>query len=212
MKRIVSIITLLIVICISVTACGANAGNNNGNTQTPTDNTVYSQLTRALSSTDFDSLTVTVTTEKDGVELNSTYVYTNVDAGIKIDFTQEKIGQFESSGGSYTSPDSMIVTAIGSVTVSNGKIVASEGDASFVDLSSAGYPEFKFKESYFSDVQTTDGEFSASVLSPLAFMGMSSSCSGMKVHVYYNVFRVSTIYLEYRASDGATVKTAYVYR
>ena len=46
----------------------------------------------------------------------------------------------------------------------------------------------------------------------MAFMGMSDGCSGMKAHVYYNVFRVSTIYLEYKASDGSFVKASYVYR
>lgn len=210
MKKIFSTITLLLIICITITACGGNDGTDG--TPAPVDNTVYGQLNRAMSATDFDSLTVTVTTTTNGVELNSTYVYTTVDGAIKIEYTQEKIGQFEFNSGVYTAPESAIVKVVGSVTVSGGKVIASEGDASIVDLSAASYPHFKFKESYFSDVATTDGEFAATVLSPMAFMGMSDGCSGMKAHVYYNVFRVSTIYLEYKASDGSFVKTSYVYR
>ena len=211
MKKIISTITLLLLICISFTACGGNSTGDN--VQNPVDNTLYGKLTTAMSSTDFDTLTVTLsTTAKNGVELKSTYVYSDVENGLKIVYTQEKLGQFTQVDGKFVAPESMIETLSGSVIVSDGKIVSSEGDASVVDLSDADYPEFKFKESYFSSVTTVDGEFAATVLSPFAFMGMSDSCSNMKVHVYYNVFRVSTIYLEYKATDGSYVNASYIYR
>ena len=211
MKKIISTITLLLLICISFTACGGNGTGDN--VPNPVDNTLYGKLTTAMSSTDFDTLTVTVsTTAKNGAELKSTYVYSDVENGLKIVYTEEKLGQFTQVDGKFVTPESMIETVFGTVIVSDGKIVSREGDESIIDLSGAKYPEFKFKESYFSSVTTADGEFSASVLSPLAFMGMSDSCSNMNVHVYYNVFRVSTIYLEYKALDGSLVNASYVYR
>ncbi|MBQ7387602.1 MAG: hypothetical protein IJW03_05510 [Clostridia bacterium] len=209
MKRIFSIISLILLICVAMTACG---GDGTDKPSEPVDNTVYGKLTSAMSSRDFDTLTVTVATTKDELTLTSTYVYKTVDGNLAIDYSIEILGQFDKNGENYTAPDSMIKTVSGSVVVSGGKIISTSGDPAPLDLSGAKYPEFKFKEGYFSSVETADGEFSASVLSPMAFMGMSDSCSNMTVRVYYNVFRVSTLHLEYKATDGSQVKTTYIYR
>lgn len=207
MKRIISIITLIALVCLAFTACGGDT------TTTPEDNTVYGKLTRSMASRDFDTLSITViTTAKDGTVLESEYVYSTVDEGLRIEYSAQKIEQFDISDGECVAPSDMISTVEGTVVVSEGKIILMTGQDAPVDLSGADYPEFKFKESFFSDVESMDGEFSASVLSPTAFVGFPLTCSAMTVHIYYNVFRITDILLTYTTAEGTSVSVNYEYR
>lgn len=202
MKRTVSIICLLTLICLSFVSCNTGASDD-----------VYSKLNKLMDSSVYNYLEVTVTTTIDAqTELNSTYTYTKSDGGLKIEYSVENLGQFEQVGGAWVAPDEMITTAVGNVTVKDGAIVSSEGDDAPFDMKDAALPHFDFKEVYFKSPVSEDGHFTASVLSPGAFMGTYSPCSAMTVDVLYHEFTITDILLTYVSPEGNVVEAKYEYR
>ncbi len=104
MKRIVSIICLLTLICLTATACGVN--NSGGNT-------VYDKLNKLMDDSVYNYISVTVTTEIDEeTKLTSGYLYTKTDAGLSISYSIESLGQFEEINGVWVAPDSMIGSGV----------------------------------------------------------------------------------------------------
>lgn len=203
MKRIVSIICLLTLICLSFASC-------NGGT---TDDNVYGKLNKLMDSGVYNYLQITVTTELDELtELESVYVYTETGSGLKIEYSVEKLEQFEQVDGVWVSPDNMISTTVGSVVVKDGALVSSEGDEAPFDLKDATLPHFDFKESYFKGAVNEDGHFAASVVSPGAFMGTYNPCSAMTVDVLYHQFTITDVQLSYVSSEGNQVTAKYEYR
>ncbi len=211
MKRLLSIFSLILLVCILMTACGGNTSSDPDDKDI-LDVTIYGKLTAAVNSHEFDRLTVTATTtDNNGLLLTSIYVYETVSSGLKISYLIEKLEQFEKNDGIYTAPDSMIGLVEGAVIISDGSIVASSGDAAPIELSGATYPSFNFKEEYFASVEYTDTEFKANVTSPLAFIGMSDSCSNMNVKVAFGEGVINRIDLTYNGAGGIAVEAEYIY-
>ncbi len=209
MKRIFSIISVALLLCLTMTACNGNPSD------LPTadilDVTIYGQFTSYVNSGEFNKLTATVTTTtNDGIVLTSIYVYQPVGNSLKIEYLIEKLGQFEKVDGVYTKPENMIELIDGSVIISGGKIASLIGDEAPFDISSVTYPAFQFKEAYFSSPEITDTEFSANVIFPGSFMGMQSACSNMKIIVTYDEAGVNSINLSYNGA-GETVVAEYIY-
>ncbi len=213
MKRIFSIIALVLILCLAMTSCIGGSPSEGDDETIDNDTSIYGQLTKAMSSREFETLTVTVTTTSgDGLVLTSIYVYETVDEGLKIEYLIENFGQFTNNNGIYTKPDSMIELIEGSVIVDdNCNVVSSTGDPAPFDLSSADYPKLNFKEAYFSGVAYSTTSFSANVISPKSFVGLSGICSNMKVLIDYDAEGINRIDLSYNGADGYKVETEYIY-
>lgn len=204
MKRVIALITLILVFATLLTSCEVNGGTGNVPVET-----IHEKLNRMVESSG-SSMTVKITTDDEGKVLESVYRISNENAGKRVAYTEERFSEFKGENGEFIIPESYKYTLSGEVLIADGAIVESSGDSFSMDLKNLSYPEFNFKSEYFISAKDNDGVFEALVISPSRFLNRETTCTDMTVSVSYGE-KISNILLSYKEYNGPDVTIRYTF-
>jgi len=201
MKKIIISVILMIALLMSFVAC--DKGNTDNEQSPENETTVYDTLNK-LSKQSYNKIKLNITTLTGDIELKANYTLT----ANKVDYSIEQLNFLPSDGNlENVSPDYK-TTIQGSATIENGKVTKLDDEAvnlpEYDELKGA----FDFKESYFKNIQTESGKFTADVVNVSAFIGTDKSISDMKIVVEYNDMTFQKVTITYTTSNSS-VTTVY---
>jgi len=204
----------MLALLMSFVACGKGDSNgtpSNEDTTPPVtqpsepEKTVYDELNGFIKQS-YKKIQLDITTLTGDVELKANYALT----ANKVDYSIEQLNLLPSDGNlDNVSPDYK-TTIQGSATIENGKVTSFDGEAANLPEYDELKGAFDFKESYFKNIQTENGKFTADVANATAFIGTDKSISDMKIVVEYSDYAFQKITLTYQTSNS-TVTTVYVF-
>ncbi len=201
MKRIVSILTVICVLCLALSSCDFLGGSSSCDRLNDLmDGGVYSSMTLKTS-----------ITSSDGTKLNGEYVFVETDEGTNVRYSVEQLSSFDLDG-EISAPDSYKTVLCGSVTLSGGAVVKQEGDSLSIDYKEIKYPHFTFDSDNMTDIVDNPGSFSASVKSFSKFFGATIAGSDLRVSVFYTDISITDITVTYTSNFGSAVVLKYEYR
>jgi len=191
----------MIALLMSFVAC--DKGNTDNEQSPENETTVYDTLNK-LSKQSYNKIKLNITTLTGDIELKANYTLT----ANKVDYSIEQLNFLPSDGNlENVSPDYK-TTIQGSATIENGKVTKLDDEAvnlpEYDELKGA----FDFKESYFKNIQTESGKFTADVVNVSAFIGTDKSISDMKIVVEYNDMTFQKVTITYTTSNSS-VTTVY---
>ena len=208
MKKIIISIILMLALLMSFVACD-KGDSLNGDTTSPgtqssePEKTVYDVL-NGLTNQSYKKIKLDITTLTGDIELKANYAL----SANKVDYSIEQLNFLPSDGNlENVSPDYK-TTIQGSATIENGKVTKLDDEAvnlpEYDELKGA----FDYKESYFKNIQTESGKFTADVVNASAFIGTDKSISDMKIIVEYNDTTFQKVTITYTTSNSS-VTTVY---
>lgn len=158
-----------------------------------------------LAEKNYTSISISIDTETDGITLCARYTVTSAEVAYSI----EKMNLLPTDG-SAPSPDEKTVLT-GTATIENGKITGIDGKALDLPTENELKGAFNFNESHLSNIEETDGRFTATVTSPSDFMGRETDAFDMSVVVEYDAVALKTIRLSYK-TPLSTVNAVYAFQ
>ena len=152
----------------------------------------------------YDTLTVEVITEKDGVELNGLYnVRFNAD-GATVKYSYDKLNELDFGDNA----DEYVTKVTGEAEIADGKIVGDEE----LDFGPIDYTGFNFKSAFFTDVKVSKLSFSAKVVNPQGFVGnVGFDGTDMYVETVLNGDALAKLLLGYVSAEGFSVTVNYLF-
>ena len=152
----------------------------------------------------YDTLTVEVITEKDGVELNGLYnVRFNAD-GATVKYSYDKLNELDFGDNA----DEYVTKVTGEAEIADGKIVGDEK----LDFGPIDYTGFNFKSAFFTDVKVSKLSFSAKVVNPQGFVGnVGFDGTDMYVETVLNGDALAKLLLGYVSAEGFSVTVNYLF-
>lgn len=215
MKKIMSIV-LLFALLMAFSACSKkeevqtpNSENSEGEAlqqdKSPleTQKTVYDVLNE-LSKQQYQKVHLHINTHTGDIELNANYSLTKNE----VVYSVEQMNLLPTNGmlnGASFEPKK---TFEGTATIQNGTVIQFDGDEVTLPVYDELKGSFDFKESYFRNVQTEDGKFSAEVVSVSGFLGTDRQLSNMKIAVSYEETSLKKLVITYQTANS-TVNTVY---
>ena len=152
----------------------------------------------------YDTLTVEVITEKDGVELNGLYnVRFNAD-GATVKYSYDKLNELDFGDNA----DEYVTKVTGEAEIADGKIVGDEE----LDFGPIDYTGFNFKSAFFTDVKASKLSFSAKVVNPQGFVGnVGFDGTDMYVETVLNGDALAKLMIGYVSAEGFNVTVNYLF-
>lgn len=163
--------------------------------------TVYDNLNNLVQKR-YSSVTISVTTNDGTDELNGTYMLTENNGVVSVAYSYEQLATFEEEDSKLVAPENRVVTKSGTAKLQNGKVIEGNADELNISASSLTISNLKFAEEYFASISQTEGEFSAYVVQPTAFMRANTSCENMAMNVKYTDSALIFVNISYKI--GAT--------
>lgn len=201
-KKLIAIIGMCAAFVLGLAACGGNPDQGG---------TVYDTLNRLVAK-EAETVTLTVSSTLNGETLTGSYEAKTEGDKVKVTYSFEQMNVIEKDAdGNYIVPDTAKSTKEGSMVVSHGKVIEQNGAAADLTIEAVTAAGITFHEEYFSDISIKEGEFSAAVGSPAAFLGQQITCTAMRVKVAYTENAISSIELSYTASGGAQIAYRYAF-
>lgn len=196
MKRKI-LIGIVSVLCLTVGLCGCSKTKVK---------TVYDTLNE-LKALDYQTVSLSVNATVDGEALTGSYKTTATESGFTVEYTYEQLQTFEEQGGNFVIPESHKTTYNGTMSVVDGKVTSQTGDSIDLPVKQLSAENLTFSEAYFSNVKTSENEFSADVTDAEAFFGQTVTGS-MTVRITYTKASLTSLVLSYgNASSGEFVLT-----
>jgi hypothetical protein len=210
MKKIIISVILMLALLMSFVACD-KGDSLNGDTTSPgtqssePDKTVYDVL-NGFTNQSYKKIKLDITTLTGDIELNANYAL----SANKVDYSIEQLNFLPSDGNlENVSPDYK-TTIQGSAIIENGKVTKLDDEAvnlpEYDELKGA----FDFKESYFKNIQTESGKFTADVVNVSALIGTDKSISDMKIVAEYSDAAFQKMTITYKTSNS-TITFVYVF-
>jgi hypothetical protein len=210
MKKAVCLILLLGLLLTCVISCGSNNDGAQASDDQKNDaSDVYEKLNKMVSE-EYSSLTVRISSDIDGVTLESVYSFNRTSSQEEMSYRIEQLSSFVADDGTLAAPDKQKNTLEGTAIISNGKISSQKGDKVEIDLASVGLPKFNFKASNFSEITEGSNSFSATVIDATLFMGKAFSGKDLTVSIDFSDSGISKITLCF-VDDGASNTCEYVF-
>ena len=203
MKKIIISIILMLALLMSFVAC--DKGNTDNEQSLENETTVYDTLNK-LSKQSYNKIKLNITTLTGDIELKADYALT----ASKVEYSIEQLNLLPSDGNLGGVSSNYKTTNQGSATVENGKVTKLDDEA----INLPEYDELKgafdFKESYFKNIQTESGKFTADVVNVSAFIGTDKSISDMKIAAEYSDAAFQKMTITYKTSKS-TITFVYVF-
>jgi len=172
--------------------------------QIPDTDKTACEVLQYLSSQSYSKVKLNITTITGDIKLVAEYILTKN----KVSYSVEQLNMLPTDGKLDNLSPEYKKTLTGTAVIENGKVTQFNGDK----VSIPDYDEltgaFDFKEGYFKNIKTADGEFSADVVSASNFLGTNKNVSDMKIEVKYNTSAIEKITLTYKTVNS-TVTTVY---
>lgn len=164
----------------------------------------------------YDYVSLTVTTDIEGVILTSVYTATKTENDqTQIRFSYQTFNTIDSSNGTITLPEGRITTYRGTLTVDvnrNNAVVKSSGDEININLKEVTAKNVKFDSKNFTDIKDNDGFFSAKINDLSRFMGTSVKGSDGAVQVRYLDGSLVSMVISYVNGQGSVITANYSYQ
>ena len=196
MKRIITILIMLSIFLMCMTACS-------GNDATPT---IYDQLD-SLATKSYRSVDLRVVTTTGDVQLLANYSLTQNN----ISYSVEKLNTLPSDGNLAGVSPECKTTYTGSAKIVDGKVTEFDGDAvtlpSYDELRGA----FNFDEVNLTNVVIQNNSLNADVTSPSSFLGSSVDAKNMEIEVEYTTEALSKVTITYQ-TNKSTVLVEYEFK
>ena len=199
-KRFTVLIALLLVLtCFALCACNKTDRNLN-----------------KMVKKSYDYVSLTVTTDIEGVILTSVYTATKTENNqTQIRFSYQTFNTIDVDNGGISLPEGRITTHRGTLTVDvsrNNAIVKSSGDELNINLKEVTAKNIKFNSKNFTDIQDNDGFFSAKINDLSAFTGTSVKGSEGSVSVRYSDNSLISMVISYVNEQGSVITANYSYQ
>lgn len=200
-KKLIAIVGICAALALGFAGCGESDEGA----------TVYDTLNKLVAK-EVNTVTLTVSSTLNGETLTGSYEAKTDGDKVKVTYRYEQMNVIEKdAGGNYILPDTVKSTKEGSMVVSGGKVIEQNGAAADLAIEAVTAAGLTFNEEYFSNISAKEGEFSASVASPAAFLGQQITCTAMRVKVAYTEDAISSIELSYTAYGGAQIAYRYAF-
>lgn len=192
------LIILLVTVCISACTDAKTDGLRTINT---------------LLRKQYDSVSFSVKTGKDGLELNALYTFVKDGDKTNIEYYADRLNNFDVNGSAVGSPNGFITRVSGSAVFDGKTVTHVDGEAVNENIIlDTVEPRITFIASYFNNAKFTNSSFSADVVNPDGFMGQENfDAADMKVQVLYNASMLGSIKISYKTADGAEVSMSYLF-
>lgn len=214
MKKMLILIILMLALLVSFVACDdgdPNGTSSNGDTTPPNtqpsepEKTVYDVL-NDLTKQSYTKIQLDITTLTGDIELEANYALT----ANKVEYSIERLNLLPSDGNLNNISPNYKTTIQGTATIENGKVTKLDNE----DVNLPEYDELKgdfdFKESYFKNIQTENGKFTADVVNASAFVGTNKTISDMKIVAEYSDAAFQKMTITYKTSNS-TITLVYVF-
>ena len=166
--------------------------------------TVYDILNE-LTKIEYNTVEVTITTDTNGLQLQSTYITTSN----TIEYSVEVFNALE--GGAEMLPEEYKSTFSGVAKIKDGKVTEIDGDTVSLPSYDSLKGSFNFKKENFKSVEDKNGKFTAIVIDPSNLLGISANgVSNMMITVRYNDSAIESILLTYN-TEKSSVTTEYIF-
>ena len=201
MKRIVSIIAVLLLSAITFVSCTEP--------EPPVAPDIY-QVLDGMSQSGFSNFELSVTTEGSGHKLTNTYKVSPDQNGRKVEFCEEKLNPFTEENGEFVTPVSYKTVTTGTAYV-NGNTVT--GDSAMADVVACSTVSLAFTESNFEDVISVNNSFKATVKNLAAFFCASDfDVRGANLTVTYTSDKITSLCVVYTDTDGVKTTLTYTFK
>lgn len=198
MKKLSIIICVLVLAICAFSACGTVSGDQDD---------AASGLAEiaALMDADYSSYTLEVKTQKGGAELISTFAVKYTADGYTVDYSLESLNEISLNGANqYKTVKS------GKATVTeNGTKVTVDGESVDVDFKNLQTAGLAFKNENLKNVKINNGELTADVSAPSAFIGSEIAAESMTVKATF-AQKMQSVVITYTLS-GANVTYTYTF-
>ncbi len=221
MKKFISILCVLMMLVICLTACGddnfkepsnldtPNATNPSDSLDTP-EATVYNIL-NALVDKEYSKVTLSVKTTTDSDTLQGSYTVESKSDAFLVTYSYEKLNEFTEVGGVISPPADAKSTVNGRMKIKDGKIIEQDGEGANIAIEQLNVSGLSFKESYFVNVKTENGSFSADVTSANDLLGFNIPCENMKINVSYSTDTLKSLNIQYTSDGNSEVVISYTF-
>ncbi len=214
-KSVIFIVTAVIVALMTLVfnACGKTESTSSSNTDTTTSPTtqtdVYTQLNQMLSTAGYPVTLTTKTTENNYV-FRSDYSITEESGTCSVDYSYERLSTFViTDDGEIILPEDFKTTYTGNVKVRNGKIIEQDGAEVDIDVSAFDVKGITLSESALTNVQTSEGSFSAKIPSLKTVAGIDVNSSDAAIAIQYTDAKITKITITY---STASYQSEMVYK
>lgn len=164
----------------------------------------------------YDYVRLTITTDNEGIVLNSVYTATKADDGnVRVSYSYQTLNIIDMNGTSIMLPEGRITTYRGTAVINvkrNNATVTSSGDELNLNLKQITANNLKFKSKNFSDIQEENGYFYAKINDFSQFLGTTIIGSDASVSVMYSNDALISLIITYINESGSVITASYQYQ
>lgn len=202
MKKIISILALLLCCALAFTACDTPV------IPEPDYSEVMTTL-NTLIAKDVSAFDLNVTTRNGNNTLKSTYLVTSEGELVNVSFSYEVMNKFTEIDGVFYPPSEEKSTLEGKIVLKDGEILSEEGEPLDADIETLTFSGITFDAKYFDGIKVSGGVFEAKVTDAVSFLGRDVSSADMSVRVHYSDAGISKITLKYNTPSGSDIEIVY---
>ena len=203
---LISILCILTVFCTSILfACG-NMGSNktrDGSTVavTATHSDVYKTINKLLKRIEYPVTLTTTITKGRSVFYGEYYVTESEDGIYTVDYSYERLSYFAiTDNDEIVTPENYKTRYTGRIKVKDGKIIEKKGAEVDIPVEALNVG-ITLSESILTDVETSEGRFSADVTSLQEVAGLSVEADSASIDISYNDTKITEITLSFTTSS-----------
>lgn len=164
----------------------------------------------------YDYVRLTITTDTEGIVLNSVYTATKTDDGnVRVSYSYQTLNTIDTSGSSIELPEGRVTTYRGTTVINvkrNNATVSSSGDELNISMKQITANNLKFKSKNFSDVIDEDGHFYAKINDLSQFLGADVKGTDASVSVEYSGDTLTSLTINYVNASGSVITASYLYQ
>ena len=203
-NKLVKISLLLAFASCTLGSGGTSSGADTDKDQDQGEDTtkVYERLDD-LANKDYLSVSLNIKTTTGIFELNSAYELTKE----SVVYSVEQFNMLPSDGNIDAANPSNKTTLSGTAVIVNDKVHSLDGDRVEIPAYDVLSGSFNFAESYFTNVEDSNGRFSADVTAVSDFFGAQNTAENMHVIVEYNTSSLESIVITYSTENSDVVIT-----
>ena len=158
---------------------------------------IYAKLNRMLKKAEYP---VTLTTEiaEGGNVFSGRYLIKENEDSYSVDFSYDRLNYFTvTTEGKIVKPSGYKKTFSGSVKIKDGKITEKNGDEVDISVEAFSVRNFTLSEGTLTNVQKSEGRFSADIASLQAVTGLTDEVENATIEILYGEVKVTKVTLTY---------------
>lgn len=198
MKKVISLICVMVMLVLCVAGCGKKENKP----------TIYETINNLIDK-EYSVVNLSVKTTMGNETLKGTYTINKENNFTLIEYSYEMLNGFSEVGGVIIPPTEEKSTISGSMKVKDSKVIEQNGESVNIPVEQLSINGLTFDESFFTDIQDSDGLFSAKVSKVKDFLGFELNCTDMKITVNYTTDKISKVNIQYISESSSNIEIQY---